>query len=1117
MICAQCGQECPEGFRFCGRCGAALESAVASEERKIVTVLFADMVGFTSRSDRMDVEDVRGTLVPYHALLRRELEHHGGTVEKFIGDAVVAVFGAPTAHEDDPERAVRAALAIRAAIARRNVTEPGLDLHVRIGVDTGEALVVLGAGVERGEGIASGDVVNTAARLQAAAPVDGILVGERTYRASDGAIRYRAHESVAAKGKPQPVAVWEAVEARTRWGADAVQRPAAPLVGRGQELGLLRDALSRCRSGRLVQLVTVVGVPGIGKSRLVRELFEQAASGPDQLTWRQGRSPPYGEGVSYWALGEMVKAQAQILESDTPEQAEQKLGRAVEQVADDASDTRWLERYLRPLVGLTEQAGAAAQEGYAAWRHFLEAVASQGPLVLVFEDLHWADDGMLDFVNHLVERVSGVPLLVLATARPELLQRRAGWGGGKPNALTISLPPLSSDQTLSLVDALLDQPQLGAHTRDALLARAGGNPLYAEQYARVLLERGDVIELPEAVLGIIAARLDTLSEEEKRLLQAAAVVGEEFWLGAVEAVHGVGRRQAEELLYTLERKEFVQRLRRPSSAASQTEYAFSHMLIRDVAYGQIPRAARSLKHQRAAAWIESLARPEDQAEVLSYHYLQALELAEAAGIDAAELGESARRALRDAGDRAAALYAADAAQRFYDAALRLWPTDDPERPELLFRRAAPVPVWGGGDAGRLAEARDALLEAGHTARAAEAECLLSEISDLQGRRELADEHAERALALSAGLPPDRSSSWLTLRAACQAVDRGDYERGIALGLQARRVAEQLGSGEALSDALTFLGTARVQHGDRQGLTDLGRSVEIATDAGALGALCAAHNDLAAAYQTLGDLDSAYAARADGARVAERAGSASQIRWFQGALTDALYRRGEWDEARRQADDFLHAVDHGSPHVLTWQVAAVRAAIRMAEDDPGAAVIDAERALAAGRATRHRDVECYSLAACAHVLALASQRDRASALAGEYLEALRGGVEMGFAVINLPTFASAARQLDLSGELSDALTDHPQTPWTAAARAYAAGEFAAAADILQQTGSRPEQAEARLQAAAQLVSAGRPAEAGEHLHAALAFHRSVAATRYVRDCEALLPLPQRLAARSDRPR
>jgi hypothetical protein len=402
------------------------------------------------------------------------------------------------------------------------------------------------------------------------------------------------------------------------------------------------------------------------------------------------------------------------------------------------------------------------------------------------------------------------------TARPELLQRRSGWGGGKPNALTISLSPLSEKETARLVQALLERPLLDAQTQEALLARAGGNPLYAEQYARMLLERGDVLGLPETVHGIIAARLDALSEEEKRLLQDAAVVGQVFWVGAVEAVDGVTRWRAEELLHALERKEFVQRSR-GSSVASESEYAFRHLLIRDVAYGQIPRPARSHKHQRAAAWIESLGRPEDQAEMLAHHYLQALELAEAAGLDAAALGESARNALRDAGDRAAALYAADAAERFYDAALRLWPEHDPERAELLFRRAVPVGHHvGGGDRERLAQARDALLAAGDNARGAEMEMLIMQSFWIEGKRDLADEHADRALALLADAPPSKSSAWVLARGATRASLMGRRARAIELASEARAVSEQLGWAEGLSEALGLLGMWRVYMADKGG-------------------------------------------------------------------------------------------------------------------------------------------------------------------------------------------------------------------------------------------------------------------------------------------------------------
>ena len=569
----------------------------------MVTVLFADLVGFTARSEKLDPEDVRALLAPYHAHLRSELERFGGTVEKFIGDAVMALFGAPASHEDDPERAVRAALAIR-DWAR----EQGDELQVRIAVNTGEALVALDARPSEGEAMAAGDVVNTAARLQAAAPLNGILVGEQTYRATSEVFDYSKAEPVVGKGKSEPIPVWEALEARSRFGVDVSRRADTPLVGRGREQELLVSTLGRVREERSPQLVTIVGVPGIGKSRLVLELFRAVEEDPEFVTWRQGRSLPYGEGVTFWALAEIVKAEAGILENDTPEQAEEKLVRTVAQLGSDASERQWLERHLRPLAGVAEEEPTGAAEGVAAWRRFLEALAEERPLVLVFEDLHWADASLLEFVDQLVERVSGVPLLVLATARPELLQRRPGWGGGKANALSISLSPLSDEDTARLVQALLERPLLDAQTQEALLGRAGGNPLYAEQYARVLLERGDLSELPETVQGIIAARLDALSEDEKQLLQDAAVVGKVFWMGAVEAVGSVTRTQAEELLFALERKEFLGRSR-VSSVAGESEFVFRHLLIRDIAYGQIPRAARSLKHRHAAAWIESLGRP----------------------------------------------------------------------------------------------------------------------------------------------------------------------------------------------------------------------------------------------------------------------------------------------------------------------------------------------------------------------------------------------------------------------------------------------------------------------------------------------------------------------------
>src|SRR5215475_10491878 len=480
-VCPSCGHRNQRGAKFCSECGVALARArpPTHEERKVVTVLFADLVGFTSRAEQMDPEDVRALLSPYYTRLRAELVRFGGTVEKFIGDAVMALFGAPVTHEDDPERAVRAALAIR-DWAREEAR-----IQVRLGVNTGEALIVLGARPSEGEGMAAGDVVNTAARLQAAAPVNGILVGERTFRATQPVIEYRQVAPVAAKGNREPVPVWEAVAARARLGMDVPVEVRTALVGRLRELAMLREALTRVQAERSPQLVTLMGVPGIGKSRLLFELSQIAEAEAELIGWRQGRCLPYGEGVSFWALAEMVKAQTGILESDTSGEAEAKLSQMTAEVMGGTPDADWVCQHLRALAGVGGGASAGGDrrgEAFAAWRQFFEALAERRPLVLVFEDLHWADEGLLDFVDYLAGWVGEVPLLIAGTARPELLARRPGWGGGKPNAITLSLAPLSDDDTARLIGSLLGRAVLEAGQQAAVvLAHAGGNPLFAEQ------------------------------------------------------------------------------------------------------------------------------------------------------------------------------------------------------------------------------------------------------------------------------------------------------------------------------------------------------------------------------------------------------------------------------------------------------------------------------------------------------------------------------------------------------------------------------------------------------------------------------------------------------------
>ena len=710
-------------------------------------------------------------------------------MEKFIGDAVMAVFGAPISHEDDPERAVRTALAIREAIRELNDAEPGLKLQIRA-VNTGEALVALDARPSEGEAMASGDVVNTAARLQTAAPIDGILVGEATYRATRNLIDYREAAPVEAKGKAQPILVWEALTARSRFGIDVEELLRSPLVGRERELSVLNEAFARCRREQTAQLVTLVGVPGIGKSRLVVELFQVLDADPELIWWRQGRSLPYGESQSFWALGEIVKAQAGILETDDARAAETKLAATVAELLPEAEERRWVESHLRPLVGVTgeaDESGDRRTEAFSAWRRLLEALAEQRPLVLVFEDLHWADDGLLEFVDHLAEWVAGVPMLLVATARPELLDRRAGWGGGKRNATMLSIGALSAEETARLLASLLDQLLLPADVQAQVLRHAEGNPLYAEEYVRMLEDRGllvhgpsgwqlaedDELPLPETVQGMIAARLDALAPAEKELIQDASVVGKVFWSGALAAIGGVPRAAVEQPLHALERKEFVRRVRR-SAVAGELQYAFLHLLVRDVAYGQIPRARRVEKHQSAAAWIESLApdRNEDHAEMLAYHYREALALAEAAGVDAEPLRGPARRALADASERAASLNAWAAAEELAGAALELTSRDDPLRPHLQLRIARAKTFRGQPDADLVAAARDGFLEHGAFERAGESEALLSWVSWWRGDGEASSLHSARALELVRDLP----LSVPKLRAYAQAARQATHGR-----------------------------------------------------------------------------------------------------------------------------------------------------------------------------------------------------------------------------------------------------------------------------------------------------------------------------------------------------
>jgi class 3 adenylate cyclase len=1102
LACPNCGQQNRDAARFCDACGASLaEPAPAREERKVVTVLFADLVGFTSRAERMDPEDVRALLAPYYVRLRAELERFGGTVEKFIGDAAMALFGAPIAHEDDAERAVRAALAIR-----RWITEEGEDLLVRMAVNTGVALVSLDARAHEGEAMAAGDVVNTAQRLQVAAPINGILVGEQTYRATREAIEYDAAAPVEAKGKSRPILAWEALEARSRLGIDLLREPNTPFVGRQRELDLLVSALARVREERSPQLVTLVGVPGIGKSRLVLKLAMAVEQDREAITWRQGRCLPYGDGVSFWALGETVKSQAGILESDSPAQAEEKLRNAVAELVSEAQEARWVAERLRPLVGVAGEPGSVerAGEAFPAWRRFLEGLADLRPLVLVLEDLHWADEGLLDFVDELADRIRDAPLLALCTARPELLERRPGWGGGKANALTISLPPLSEDETGRVAASVLEQPILEADVHKALLARAGGNPLYAEQLARVLAELGTLDELPETVHGIIAARLDGLRPQEKALLQDAAVVGKVFWLGALETIRHGSRRQAEELLYGLERKEFVQRTRR-SSVADEAEYTFRHVLLRDVAYGQIPRAARGDKHSRAAAWIESLGRPEDHAEMLAHHYLNALEYARAARRAEPALGERARLALRAAGDRALALASYAAAARFYDAALEVWPESDPDRAALLVRAGGERHETSGTGIDLLQEGLKDLLSKGDVEGAAEVAVYLARCFWFRGERDAAYAYVDRALAQSEGRRASRARVQALVARAGYHMIASEHADAIKAALQALPLTEQLGMDELRVRTLDVLGAARAYSGDAAGLHESMRAIALARETKAFYYLMHAEINSYSSQLALGQLDAASETLSMFRRDFQSYGTAMVERFLRGLEAFEAFVHGQWDDALGVLDQLIAGAAAGGVHYLEPSWRALRASIELARGELEGAAIDGEVALEHARRRKDPQILAPALAVRSLVLLEQGLREEASSLASELLAS---GTMLSALLEAVPAltpveFAWLMRDLGREPELRSLLELVPATPWFDAARAIGQGDVVRSVEVVLGIGAPAVEAYARLRAAQELARAGPHAEARDCLAPALAFFRKVGATRYIAQAEQVL--------------
>jgi class 3 adenylate cyclase/tetratricopeptide (TPR) repeat protein len=1101
--CSRCGQDNPPGFRFCGACGAPLTAAHGSsdEERKVVTVLFCDLVGFTARSDQADPEDVGAMLRPYHVRLRQEIERFGGTLDKFIGDAVMAVFGAPTSHEDDPERAVRCAVRMLEAIAELNATQPALALSVRIGITTGETLVVLQPGGET-EGVV-GDIVKTASRLQGVAPVNGILVGEGTWRATRGLFEYEELAPARVKGKAQPVPVWQLVGARGRFGVDVDQRPGAPFIGRDAELDLLKRRYATTLRERSVQLVTLLGEPGVGKSRLIHEFGRFIDDRQELVSWRQGRCLPYGDGITFWALGEIVKAQAGILESDPAAQVAAKLDAALQALVGRAADREWLRARLAPLLGLGNAEGPSADQAelFAAWRRVIEAMAASGPLILVVEDLHWADGALLQFLKYLIDSSAGIALLVVATARPELLDRHPSWNEHAPNASLVALSPLTDTDTTALIAALLGLPVLPTDVQALLLERAGGNPLYAEEFARLLTDRGllvrhdhtvrlspgQEIPFPETVQALIAARLDILPPKRKALVQDAAVVGKVFWSGALAAMGGSDEQALQVELHELERKELI-RAAKVSSVEGQTEYAFWHAVVRDVAYAQIPRAGRMRRHQTAAEWLEHLAGEQfaDRVEIIAHHYSQALVLGRATGEQTgrlAELEECARRFLVLAGDRAIGLNVAQA-QLYYQQALALSPPDHPERPRIVAGTARAA-----FQSGQVEDAAAAYEEAiagfarhGDIRGQGEALNRLCTVLWNQG-----DTRRSRAVLLQAiellelGRPsPELCSSYVQM--AADRVLSGHSEEAPAWADKALALAEQLGGlPDVKIQALDYRGMARCDLSDLGGLDDLRQALQLAHEIGA-------GNDAAVLYVSLAEplwaADGPAAALETcqaGIDFAERRGLAEVTMWIRSSSLGPLADLGRWDEVLALADEVM-ARDRA--HGGGYQ--SVGAATHKARILLWRGELAAAHPLVTQLLSQARDIDDLQILVPALTASASLEQARGnSPLAVHLIEELnrvthaRGGGQwyLGLDVAELARTCVAARQHALAEQLIDhaptRTARHQHARLTAqAALTEAVGDLHEAARLYEQVAERWTQYGHVLERGQGLLGAGR---------------------------------------------
>ena len=967
MICSSCGAENEAGRKFCGECGSRLAaicptcgsansatakfcgecatplsqtapgpvattqpvheaptaapSAAPIAERRLVSVLFADLVGFTTLTEGRDAEDTRQLLSSYFDLARDVIGRYGGTVEKFIGDAVMAVWGAPVAQEDDAERAVRAALDLVDA-----VHSLGPSIEARAAVLTGEAAVTIGA---TNEGMVAGDLVNTASRLQSVAPPGSVLVGQATQRAASRAIAFEEAGEQVLKGKASPVPAWRALRVvAERGGRNRRETLEAPFVGRDTELRLLKDLFHATSGEKRARLVSIIGPAGIGKSRLAWEFLKYIDGLVEPVWWHDGRSPAYGDGITFWALGEMVRMRSGLLETDDEPTTRAKVAETLTAHVPDPDERRWIEPALLALLGI-ESATTGSEQLFAAWRTFFERLAATSPVVLVFEDFHFADAGLVDFVDHLLEWSRNVPIYVLTLARPELLERRADWGAGKRSFTSLHLEPLPPDAMRQLLEGLV--PGLPKPAVKTIVGRADGIPLYAVETVRMLLAEGKLelegeryvptgdltrLAVPETLTALIASRLDALPSEERALVSDASVLGQSFTVAGLSAVSGIAEGELEPRLRSLVRRELLT-LESDARSPERGQYAFVQALIREVAYNTLARRDRKTRHLAAARFLEGLASDEIVGALAS-QYLAAHDNA-AEGPEADALAAQARIALRAAAERAISLGSFGQAVGFLDQA-RTVTREDLELAELLERAGRAASLAGLNAIGieRLREAVELRRSLGEPDAIAGAVALLGDslVKALQRDEALATVKAAVDELLQPEQAPDGPGGVALLGQLCRAYFmHEDFAPAIAVADRTLEVAERLDLVAIVSDVLITRGASLCSIGrPYEGRGALRAGMELADERGLVPIAVRARLNLGVLAP---DPKASYDAAEEALTLAQRYGLSGIVPVLVGNLSSAALDVGEW----QRGIEALTSARDDSPDELSANYAA----------------------------------------------------------------------------------------------------------------------------------------------------------------------------------------------------